>query len=101
MKLTQDQVDAEFCKNFEEKVVNSPKKVFDKIISHTFFDHPMIKNVFASEKTEEEKKPKAPKPPRTPRKPRKNKKDSESTSEETATEEATQETTQEATKEDL
>jgi hypothetical protein len=42
MKLTPDQVDAEFCSGFEERVLKSPKKVFDKIISHPIFDHPMI-----------------------------------------------------------
>ena len=46
MKLNPNQVDREFCKGFEERVVNSPKKVFDKIISHPIFDHPMIQNAF-------------------------------------------------------
>jgi hypothetical protein len=58
MKLNPDQIDAAFCEKFEGAVANSPHKVFEKIASNPFFDHPMIGKLFGGDKLQAPKAPK-------------------------------------------
>jgi hypothetical protein len=58
MKLDSEQIDAAFCEKFEGAVANSPHKVFEKIASNPFFDHPMISKLFGGDKLQAAKAPK-------------------------------------------
>ena len=55
IRLTQEDVDTEFCSSFEERVNNSPAEIFKKITGMPIFDNPVINKLLKDTSSGEEK----------------------------------------------
>lgn len=52
VKITKDQVDHLFCKDFEERISKSPQEIFKKLTENPIFANPMAGKMFKAAQDE-------------------------------------------------